>query len=175
MKQLNGIASLVVMALLAAGGQGMAEQAGTEEVPGMLLGILENAGVGLDTDSLLKATASNPDVTVRWVAIEILGRRKAEKARDRLHVERGRHHHDSQIVAREPGLPRQRKPHVSMNASLVELVENNRRETGKEGILLKAGGENPFGHDQQPRVADESLVEPDLPADFAAGRPLALL
>ena len=56
-------------------------------------------------------------------------RRIAEKARDRLDVERRRHHDDSQVVAREPCLPRQREPEVGMNASLVEFVEDDGGES----------------------------------------------
>ncbi len=100
--------------------------------------------------------------------------RIAEKARDRSDVERRRHHDDAQIVARKPCLTRQRKPKVGMNASLVELVEDDRREIREQRILLEARRQYAFGHDQQPRVAGETLFESDLPADFAPDRPLAL-
>ncbi len=99
--------------------------------------------------------------------------RIAEKARDRLDVERRRHHDDAQIVAREPRLPRERKPEVGMNASLVKFVEDDRREIREQRILLKARRQNAFGDDEEPRVSRETLFESDLPADFAAERPLA--
>jgi HEAT repeat protein len=47
----------------------------------MLLGILENAGVGETTESLLAAARSHSDSTVRWVAIEVLGLRGEQAAR----------------------------------------------------------------------------------------------
>ena len=100
-------------------------------------------------------------------------RRIAEKARDRLDVEGRRHHDDSQIVAREPRLPREREPEVGMNASLVEFVEDDGGEIGEQRILLKARRQNAFRDDQEPRVSSEALFESDLPADFAAERPLA--
>ncbi len=98
--------------------------------------------------------------------------RITEKARDRLHVERRRHHDDAQIVPRKPRLTRQRKPEVGVNASLVELVEDDRREVREQRILLKARRQYPFGDDEQTRIARRTLVEADLPADFAPERPL---
>lgn len=53
---------------------------GREEISDMFLGILEQAGVGTDTPSLLSAMRSNRDATVRWVAIEILGQRRESQA-----------------------------------------------------------------------------------------------
>ena len=61
-----------------------------------------------------------------------------------------------------------------MNASLVELVEDDRREIGEQRILLEARRQYAFGHDQQPCVSGETLFESDLPANFAPDRPLAL-
>ncbi|MGH9250347.1 MAG: HEAT repeat domain-containing protein, partial [Acidimicrobiales bacterium] len=46
----------------------------------MLLGILNNAGVSEDTDSLLVAARAHADPTVRWAAIETLGQRKERQA-----------------------------------------------------------------------------------------------
>ena len=101
-------------------------------------------------------------------------RRIAEKARHRLDVEGRRHHDDSQVVAREPRLPREREPEVGMKASLMEFVEDDCGEIGKQRILLQARRQNALSDDQEPRVSSEALFESDLPADFAAERPLAL-
>ena len=79
-----------------------------------------------------------------------------EKARDGLHVERRRHHDDAQIVPGEQRLTGQRKPEVGVNASLVELVEDDRREIRKQRILLKPRGQDPFGDDEQTRIARRS-------------------
>ena len=100
-------------------------------------------------------------------------RRVTEKSRDAVDVERRRHHDDAQIVAREPCLTRQREPDVRMNASLVKLVEHDRREIRQQRILLKARRQDAFGDDEQARVSREMPVESNLPAYFAADRPLA--
>ena len=47
-------------------------------------------------------------------------------ARHARGVERRRHDDDAQVVAREPGLPRQCEAEVGVDAALVELVEDDR-------------------------------------------------
>ncbi len=95
-----------------------------------------------------------------------------QESRHAFDVERRRHHDDAQIVAREPGLPRERKPEVGMNASLVKFIENDRREIRQQRILLKARRQNALGDDEQPRIARGTLFESNVPPDFAAERPL---
>jgi len=57
---------------------------GSQEISDMALGILKRAGVGTDTPSLLNAMRLNPDSTVRWVAIDILGQRRERQALEPL-------------------------------------------------------------------------------------------
>ena len=40
-----------------------------------------------------------------------------------------------------------------MNASLVELVQDDGGKIGKQRVLLEARRQNAFGDDEQPRVA----------------------
>ena len=95
----------------------------------------------------------------------------SRNARNGLDLERRRHHDDAQVVASAPRLPRQGETEIGMNASLVEFVEDDGREIGKQRILLQARRQNAFSDDEQARVAGEALFESDLPADFAADRP----
>ena len=97
-----------------------------------------------------------------------------EERGDGARVERRRHDHDSQVVAREPRLFRQRDRQVGVHAALVEFVEHNRAKAGEQRIGLQARGQHAFGDDEQSGVSSESALEPDLPADLAAERPAAL-
>ena len=79
-------------------------------------------------------------------------RAAVEKRRHRGRVERRRHDDDPQVVARAPGLPRQRDREVGVDAALVKLVEDDRAEVGEQRIGLQARGQHAFGDDEQPRV-----------------------
>lgn len=57
---------------------------GSQEISEMALGILEQAGVGTDTPSLLEAIRLNSDPTIRWIAIDILGQRQEKRALEPL-------------------------------------------------------------------------------------------
>ncbi len=61
-----------------------------------------------------------------------------------------------------------------MDGSLVELVEDDRREVAEERILLQARGEDPFRREEDLRLRAELPLEPNVPADLAADRPVAL-
>ena len=100
-------------------------------------------------------------------------RASAEKCRDGGRFERGGHHHDPQVVARAPGLPRQRDREIGVHAALVKLVEDDRAEAGEERIGLQARGQHAFGDDEQLRVRGEAALEANLPADLAAEGPAA--
>ena len=90
-------------------------------------------------------------------------------------VERRRHHDDAQVVARAPRLARQRDRQIGVDAALVELVEDDRREIGEQRIGLQPRGQDAFGDDEQAGVGAEAAVEAHLPADLAAERPAALV
>ena len=76
----------------------------------------------------------------------------AEEAGDALVIERRRHHEDAQIVAREPRLPRERESHVSVQAALVELVEDDGGEVTEQRVVQQSRGEDALGDDEQARV-----------------------
>ena len=61
-------------------------------------------------------------------------------------------------------------PEVGVDAALVKLVEDEGAEAGEQRILLQPGGQDPFGRDEQLRVAVNG-VEPDLPSDLVAEGP----
>src|SRR5688500_520831 len=62
-----------------------------------------------------------------------------------------------------------------MNASLVELVEDDGREIGEQRVLLKARRENAFGNDEQACAVCKPFLETNLPADFVSDGPTAFL
>jgi hypothetical protein len=74
-------------------------------------------------------------------------------------------------MPREPGLAGQSEPDVGVNAALVELIEDDGGKLGEQWIVLQTRGEDAFGDHEQPRVAGEAALEPDLPADLTAKRP----
>ena len=80
----------------------------------------------------------------------------SRNARHRRGVERRRHHHDAQVVARQPGLPRQGEPEVGVDAALVELVEHHRGDVRQQRVLLQLGGQHALGDDEQARVGGRS-------------------
>jgi hypothetical protein len=55
----------------------------------------------------------------------------------------------------------------------VELVEDDGGEGRQQRVLLKSGGEDAFGRDEQARIRTESPLEADLPSDFPTDVPLA--
>ena len=92
----------------------------------------------------------------------------AEESRHRLRIERCRHHDDAKIGSRQPGLLRQREAEIGVDAPLVKFVDDDRRDIAQQRIVLKVGGEDALGDDEEARVAGELPLEADVPADFAA-------
>ena len=86
-------------------------------------------------------------------ARDVDDRAAAEKRGDRRGVERRRHHQDAQIRSRQPRLLRQRQAEVGVDAALVKLIDDERRDVAQQRIVLQVGGQDAFGDDQQPRVA----------------------
>ena len=76
----------------------------------------------------------------------------AEKGRQRLRLQRRRHHDQPQVVPRLPRLPRERQPQIGVNASLVEFIEHDGREIREERVLLQPRRQDPFGRKQDARV-----------------------
>ena len=100
----------------------------------------------------------------------------AQEPRDRLGVERGRHHDDDQVVAdRLPDLSQQGDGQVGVQAPLVELVEDDRADAFEERVGDELPVEHPLGLDDQPRLRPDPPLEPDLIADLLADPPAVLL
>ena len=81
----------------------------------------------------------------------------------------------AQIVAREPGLFRERDAEVGVDAALVEFVEDDRAEVREQRVLLEARRQDAFGRKQHARRRAEAPLEPDVPADLGAERPALLV
>ncbi len=90
-------------------------------------------------------------------------------------IERRRHDDQAEVLAGEPGLARERQTQVGVNRPLVELVEDDRAEVGRERILLEAGGQDALGRDEQTGLRSELPIESHLPADLVARRPSLLV
>ncbi|PYR61884.1 MAG: hypothetical protein DMF85_01080 [Acidobacteria bacterium] len=86
-------------------------------------------------------------------------------------LERRGHDNDAQVIAREPGLARQRQAEVGMDAALVEFVEHDRAEGGEQRILLEPRGEDAFRREEHAGAGGEPALEAHLPADLIADRP----
>jgi hypothetical protein len=97
-----------------------------------------------------------------------------EKRHDTIGVNGRGHHDETKIVARAPRLSGERNPQIGVNAPLVEFVENDGSKCREERILLKAGGQNTFGRDQNPRLRGKSVLQSNMPADLAADCPSML-
>ena len=76
--------------------------------------------------------------------------RIAEKPRDLVGGDGGRHHHHCQIVARIHGLLRQRERDVRVDAALVKLVEDDNVEIAQQRIALQPRRKDAFGGNKQP-------------------------
>jgi hypothetical protein len=90
-------------------------------------------------------------------------------------VDRRRHDNESEIVARMPRLPRERKAEIRVDAALVELVDDDRAEARQQRIALEPRGEDAFGRDEEPRLGRVAAIEPHVPADLASDRPALLV
>ena len=100
--------------------------------------------------------------------------RVVEIARDRRRIERGRHHQDVQVVARQPGLASERQTEVEVEAALVKLVEHDRGHVRQQRVLLETRREDALGDHEQPCVGREPALEADVPAHLAADGPALL-
>jgi hypothetical protein len=78
-------------------------------------------------------------------------------------------------MARAYRLPGESEGEVGVKAPLVELVEEDGRESLEQGVGDEASGQHALGRDQEPRVPGEAALEAHLPTDLLAGRPATLL
>jgi hypothetical protein len=96
-------------------------------------------------------------------------RRAAEKPRDRLGLERRRHHDDPEVgprVAPDPFDQRERE--IGVEAALVELVEEDQADIFEERVVLEHAHQDPLRDDEQPGARAGSPLEADLVADLVA-------
>ena len=102
-------------------------------------------------------------------------RRLTEIRRHARGINRRRHHHESQVIARGPRLLGQRQPEVCVDAALVKLVDDHRAEFAQQRILQQPRRQHAFGREEHLGLAREVAIEPHVPPDLAAHRPAALL
>ena len=55
-----------------------------------------------------------------------------------------------------------------MNASLVELVNDQRGDVAQQRVVLQVGGQDALGDHQQPGFGRRLPLEANVPADFTA-------
>jgi hypothetical protein len=100
-------------------------------------------------------------------------RSAAQEPGDRGPVQRGRHHHDAQVVAEEgAALEGERQAEVGVETALVELVEDHRADPLQRRVRLEHPGEDALGDHLDAGVRPHPRVHPHTVAGGAAG-PLA--
>ena len=125
-------------------------------------GVLERDAGPVDHLDRMRAAGHVDDRTV------------TQKCGDAGRVDRGGHHHDAEIAAREPCLPRERDAEIRVQAALVELVDDDGSDVAEQRILLQPRGQDAFGDDGQAGVGGGAAIEPDVPSHLAAERPALL-
>ena len=94
--------------------------------------------------------------------------RGAEERRDRLGVERRRHHHQAQLgpPRAQPGDQRQRE--IAVEVALVKLVDDHAADAAQLAVGEQPAGQDTLGREPDPRLRPDAAVEPDLVADLPA-------
>lgn len=76
-----------------------------------------------------------------------------EEACQPLAVQRGRHHHQAQVVTQlRLHVQRQRQPEVATEVALVEFVEQDRTDLFQHRVVLQHAGQDAFGDDFDARA-----------------------
>ena len=84
------------------------------------------------------------------------------QTRQRLAVQRRRHHHDAQVGAQlRLHVQRQRQAEVAAEVALVELVEDDRGHAVQAGIVLDHAGQDAFGQHFHASCRGGLVLEPD--------------
>ncbi len=97
-------------------------------------------------------------------------RRIAQQLADPRAIERRRHHQDAQILAQARlRIARQREAQISVERTLVKLVEQHGGHAGQFGIVEDLPRENSLGDDLDPRRARNFRAEANAIADGLAG------
>ena len=94
--------------------------------------------------------------------------RRIEKACQPLAVQRGRHHHQAQVIAQlRLHIQRQRQAEVAAEMALVEFVEQDRTDLFQHRVVLQHAGQDAFGDDFDARARRNLVFEADAVADRA--------
>ena len=94
-------------------------------------------------------------------------RRIAEELRDRLGVERRRHHERDQLGPARPQPLDQREREVAIEVTLVELVDHDAADAAQLGMGEQPAGQHALGHELDPGRRRDLAIEPHLVADLA--------
>ncbi len=95
--------------------------------------------------------------------------RRIEELCQPLAVERGRHHHDAQVLAHlRLHVQRQREAEVAGHVPLVEFIEEERADALEHRVVLDHAGEDALGDDLDTRCRGDATLEADAVADRVA-------
>ena len=99
-----------------------------------------------------------------------------KELRDRLGIERRRHHNDDEVGANVPtDFVQECQSKVGVQAAFVELVKHHGADGLEERIGQQLAVENPFCLNTQSGGQRDPSFEPELVADLAAQAPVLLL
>jgi hypothetical protein len=116
------------------------------------------------------------DVNGKRSALRVQHGRVAEKRRERLRLEGRRHHREPQVRAhRLLQLAYDAEREITLEVTLVELVEHHDADLVEVGIADQAPREHALGHEPQSGLTTASLLEANTVANLAPDRiaPLA--
>ena len=92
-----------------------------------------------------------------------------EEARQPLAIQRGRHHHQAQVVAQlRLHVQRQGQAEIATEVALVEFVEQDRADLFQHRVVLQHAGQDAFGDHLDARARRNLVLEADAVADGAA-------
>jgi hypothetical protein len=87
-------------------------------------------------------------------------RRMIKQCSDPFDIERGRHHKDTQVLAkRRLNVERQRKAEIGIQRPLVEFVEDDGGDSGELGIIEDHTGEDALGDNLDPRPGRYPVIQ----------------
>jgi hypothetical protein len=88
---------------------------------------------------------------------------------DGLHIQGGRHHHDTQILAQVLlALDAQGQSQIGVQTALVEFVEDHAADAGEPRVFLQHAREDAFSDHFDARLAAHASLEPRAKSDTAA-------
>ena len=92
--------------------------------------------------------------------------RRIQQLRQPLAIQRGRHHHDAQVLAQlRLHIQRQCQAEIGGQMPLVEFIEQQRPHALQQRVVLQQPGQDAFGHHLDPGPRGDPALETDAIAD----------